>query len=158
MPSSSIDCAITPRATPDHDRSMRGCRSGRRALLRCTRSAHTTVHPIVSGTSLHIVCGSRPFVDVARRSFRCLYTGMTKPSTITNNPTAQETARPLLVDVAQAATILAISRSSMYQLIWTEQLIPIRIGRSVRFSITQLEQFVVDRTCDCADATSRAQR
>lgn len=83
---------------------------------------------------------------------------MTKPATITNNPTAQETARPLLVDVAQAATILAISRSSMYQLIWTEQLIPIRIGRSVRFSITQLEQFVVDRTCDCADATSRAQR
>jgi len=102
----------------------------------------------VSGASLHIVCGSRPFVDVARRSFRCLYTGMTKPSTITNNPTAQETARPLLVDIAQAATILAINRSSTYQLIWTEQLIPIHIGRSVRSSVTQLEQFVVDRTCD----------
>jgi len=72
-------------------------------------------------------------------------------------PTAQETARPLLVDVAQAATSLTISRSSMYQLIWTE-LIPIRIGRSVRFSITQLEQFGVDCFCDCADATSRAQR
>lgn len=41
--------------------------------------------------------------------------------------------------------ILAISRSSIHQLIWSEQLIPIRIGRSVRFSVEQLEQFVIDR-------------
>jgi len=33
----------------------------------------------------------------------------------------------------------------VYQLIWNEQLIPVRIGRSVRFSIDQLEQFVADR-------------
>jgi len=53
--------------------------------------------------------------------------------------------RPLLVDVAQAAAILAISRSSIYQLIWNDQLTPVRLGRSVRFSIEQLEQFVADR-------------
>ncbi|WP_395155761.1 hypothetical protein [Ilumatobacter sp.] len=38
-----------------------------------------------------------------------------------------------------------MSRSSIYQLIWTEQLVPIRIGRSVRFSVLQIEQFVADR-------------
>ena len=61
------------------------------------------------------------------------------------NDTALDLHRPLLVDVPQAAAILAISRSSIYQLIWSEQLTPIRIGRSVRFPIEQLEQFVIDR-------------
>lgn len=56
------------------------------------------------------------------------------------------TPRPLLVNVAQAAQILCVSRSSIYQLIWTDQLIPIRIGRSVRFSLEQLERFVSERT------------
>jgi predicted DNA-binding transcriptional regulator AlpA len=71
---------------------------------------------------------------------------MTTPSAITNNLTRHDLARPLLVDVAQAEAILAISRSSVYQLIWNEQLIPVRIGRNVRFSIEHLEQAVADRT------------
>jgi len=70
---------------------------------------------------------------------------MTTPTTITNNHPQHDPARPLLVDVAKAATILAISRSSVYQLIWSDQLVPVRIGRSVRFSVAQLEQFVADR-------------
>ena len=52
----------------------------------------------------------------------------------------------LLVNVAQAAEILCLGRSSIYQLIWTDQLVPIRIGRSVRFSLDQLQQFVDERT------------
>jgi excisionase family DNA binding protein len=56
--------------------------------------------------------------------------------------------RALLVTVAQAAEILSLSRSSIYQLIWTDQLTPIRIGRSVRFSIDQIEQFVEDRSAE----------
>jgi len=48
--------------------------------------------------------------------------------------------------MVQAAEILSLSRSSLCQLIWSEQLVPIRIGRSVRFSVDQLEQFVADRT------------
>jgi len=36
----------------------------------------------------------------------------------------------------------------VYQLIWNEQLTPVRIGRSVRFSIAQLEQFVADRIAE----------
>ena len=71
---------------------------------------------------------------------------MTTPPTTANDRNTDEAVRPLLVDIAQAATILAISRSSIYQLIWTEQLTPVRIGRSVRFSIAQLEQFVGDRS------------
>ena len=56
--------------------------------------------------------------------------------------------RPLLVNVAQAAQILCVSRSSIYQLIWTDQLAPIRIGRSVRFSVEQLKRFVDERSRD----------
>ncbi len=73
---------------------------------------------------------------------------MTTTSAITDNTTRHHPTRPLLVDVAQAAAILAISRSSIYQLVWNEQLTPIRIGRSVRFSIEHLEQFVADRIAD----------
>jgi predicted DNA-binding transcriptional regulator AlpA len=35
----------------------------------------------------------------------------------------------------KAAEILSLSRSSIYQLIWSDQLTPIRIGRSARFSV-----------------------
>ena len=56
--------------------------------------------------------------------------------------------RVLLVNMVQAAEILSLSRSSLYQLIWCEQLVPIRIGRSVRFSVDQLERFVADRTVE----------
>jgi excisionase family DNA binding protein len=72
------------------------------------------------------------------------FTCMTAISRPTNEP-ARDPHRPLLVDVSEAAAILAISRSSIYQLIWSEQLMPVRIGRSVRFSLEQLEQFVTDR-------------
>ncbi|MEO6126490.1 MAG: helix-turn-helix domain-containing protein [Ilumatobacteraceae bacterium] len=53
--------------------------------------------------------------------------------------------------------MLAISRSSVYQLIWNEQLTPVRIGRSVRFSIAQLEQFLTDRISDGRATDSRPQ-
>ncbi|WP_395152170.1 helix-turn-helix domain-containing protein [Ilumatobacter sp.] len=69
-------------------------------------------------------------------------TAPTNPSEPTQTATSE---RPLLITVAQAADALALSRSSIYQLIWTEQLVPIRIGPSVRFSVLQIEQFVADR-------------
>jgi excisionase family DNA binding protein len=56
--------------------------------------------------------------------------------------------RPLLVDVMHAAEILSLSRSTIYQLIWTDQLTPTRIGRSIRFPVKQLEQFVADRIAE----------
>ncbi len=49
------------------------------------------------------------------------------------------------MSVMEAAEILSVGRSSIYQLIWAEQLTPIHIGRSVRISIDQLEDFVAER-------------
>ena len=41
--------------------------------------------------------------------------------------------------------MLSISRSSIYLLIESGQLISIHIGRSVRLPVDQLEQFIADR-------------
>lgn len=61
---------------------------------------------------------------------------------------------PLLVTAPQAARILSIGRTALYQLIWDGQLTPIHIGRSVRFSVDELEAFVQNRL---SNANVRAQ-
>lgn len=58
------------------------------------------------------------------------------------------TPKPLLITVAQAAEILTIGRSTIYQLIWNAELVPIRIGRSVRFTVDQLEEYVNRRRAE----------
>ena len=58
-------------------------------------------------------------------------------------PQAEATPRPpLLVTIPQAAEPLPVSRSTVYQLIWDDELAPIRIGRSVRLTIDDLEDYV----------------
>lgn len=52
--------------------------------------------------------------------------------------------RPLLVDAKQAARLLGIGRTTLYELIHSETLVPLRIGRCVRFSVASLEQFVAE--------------
>lgn len=54
--------------------------------------------------------------------------------------------RPLLVNVTEAARMLAIGRTAVYRLVWNGELTPIHIGKSVRFSVAQLEAFV--RECE----------
>ncbi|MEO6651393.1 MAG: helix-turn-helix domain-containing protein [Ilumatobacteraceae bacterium] len=49
---------------------------------------------------------------------------------------------PLLVTIPQAAELLAVGRSTVYQLIWDHELEPIRIGRCVRLTIDDLEDYV----------------
>ena len=49
---------------------------------------------------------------------------------------------PLLVTVNQAAALLSVSRTTIYELMWRKELDPVRIGRSVRLSLSQLEEFV----------------
>lgn len=44
----------------------------------------------------------------------------------------------------EAAEMLCVCRTSIYELIWKEELIAVRIGRSVRLAVEQLEQFVSD--------------
>lgn len=109
-------------------------------------TSRTTLHTIVSGRTIVIVFGARRFVDVPRcRGARLYRGGITTTSSITQHETTSR-QRPLLITVTQAAEMLSLSRSSIYQLIWTEQLVPIRIARSVRFSVEQLEHFVADRS------------
>ena len=67
------------------------------------------------------------------------------PATETNH---DEATRPLLISIAQAAAMLAVSRSSIYQLVWNEQLTPIRIGRSVRFPIEHIEEFIARQVAE----------
>jgi excisionase family DNA binding protein len=45
----------------------------------------------------------------------------------------------------QAAPVLSIGRTALYQLIWDGELTPTHIGRSIRFSLDRLEKFVLNR-------------
>jgi excisionase family DNA binding protein len=51
---------------------------------------------------------------------------------------------PLLLSVEDAASVLAVGRTSIYQLIWSGELRPVRIRRSVRFTMAELERFVTE--------------
>jgi len=105
-------------------------------------SSHTTLRTIV----FHV----RACVDVPLRHDRRLYIDMTTTVPNTTSAPKDRTGRTplLLVSIAQAAEMLSLSRSSIYQLIWNDELTPIRIGRSVRFSVEHLEAFVADRLAE----------
>lgn len=51
-------------------------------------------------------------------------------------------ARPLLVSAHQAAQLLGIGRTTLYELIKLGLVTPVHIGRCVRFSVTELEHYV----------------
>ena len=53
-----------------------------------------------------------------------------------------ETVRTLLVTIPEAAAVLSVGRTTVYELIGSGQLTPIHIGRSVRLTVGQLEEFV----------------
>ncbi|MGK2886925.1 MAG: helix-turn-helix domain-containing protein [Rhodococcus sp. (in: high G+C Gram-positive bacteria)] len=72
---------------------------------------------------------------------------MTTHTALRPEPTDSKT-RPLLVSIKQASAMLSISRSVIYQLMDAGHLTPIRIGRSVRLPVEQLERFVADRLAD----------
>lgn len=68
----------------------------------------------------------------------------------TSSPAGSRTSHelvPLLLTVPDAAKMLAIGKTALYQLIWSGELTPVRIGRSVRFTPAELERFVADRAC-----------
>jgi excisionase family DNA binding protein len=62
--------------------------------------------------------------------------------------------RPLLVTIAQAGEILCVSRTTLYELIWSGQLRSIHIGRSMRVSVEDLEDFVDARMRISDDSTA----
>lgn len=68
-------------------------------------------------------------------------------------PLATAELPPLLFTVPQAARMLAISRSALYDLVWNGELTPIHIGRSTRFTPDELERYIASRV-----AASRSER
>jgi excisionase family DNA binding protein len=53
-----------------------------------------------------------------------------------------ESIRPLLVSAADAARVLGIGRTTVYQLVKDGYLTPIHLRRCVRFSMYEIEQYV----------------
>jgi excisionase family DNA binding protein len=51
----------------------------------------------------------------------------------------------LLLDVQETCSALRISRTALYDLTRAGSLTPIKIGRSVRFPLAELERFVRER-------------
>lgn len=51
--------------------------------------------------------------------------------------------RRLLLTNDEAASILNISRTTLYHLVWSGRLTPVHIGRAVRFTHEELRAFVV---------------
>lgn len=49
---------------------------------------------------------------------------------------------PLLVTAAEAGRMLAIGRTTVYQLVWSGEITPVHIGRSVRFPVAELHEFI----------------
>jgi excisionase family DNA binding protein len=56
-----------------------------------------------------------------------------------------EVVGPMLLTIPQAARVLAIGRTSVYELIGSGSLEVVRIGRSVRVPVEALESFVTDK-------------
>ncbi len=52
--------------------------------------------------------------------------------------------------------MLAIGRSALCELIWQGEITPIRIGRSVRFTLTELERFVTARAEQAQEIASES--
>jgi len=51
----------------------------------------------------------------------------------------------LLVTVKEAASMLSIGSTSLYELMWSGALRPVHIGRSVRFAVRELQDLVEAR-------------
>ena len=50
--------------------------------------------------------------------------------------------RPLLVSAADAARVLGIGRTTVYELVKDGHLTPVHLRRCVRFSMYEIEQYV----------------
>jgi excisionase family DNA binding protein len=61
----------------------------------------------------------------------------------TDKPTSRgDPPQPLLVSATDAARVLAIGRTTIYELVKAGHLTPIHIRSCVRFSMHEIEQFV----------------
>lgn len=59
-------------------------------------------------------------------------------------PDGLAAAGTLLVRAEDAAALLSVGRSTLYELVWSGRLRPVHIGRCVRFVRAELEEFVAE--------------
>ena len=52
------------------------------------------------------------------------------------------TRRPELLNVHEAARFLAVSPSTLYGWVWQRKIPLVKVGRAVRFDMTDLERFI----------------
>ncbi len=57
-------------------------------------------------------------------------------------PIVSKSPRPLLLSSADAAVVLGIGRTTLYEIVKSGALTPIHLRRCVRFSAFEIEQFV----------------
>ena len=50
----------------------------------------------------------------------------------------------ILLTIEEAAKLLRIGRTTMYELMWARKIEPVRIGRRIRFTRASLERFVAE--------------
>jgi len=60
-------------------------------------------------------------------------------------PPSDRGVQPLLVTVRDAAQMLCVGRSTLYEMMWSGDVTAIHIGRSVRLAVSELEEFVASR-------------
>jgi len=67
--------------------------------------------------------------------------GTRRDDEVAQEPTGEQ-LRPLLVTSADAARVLAIGRTTLYELVKSGELTPIHLRRCVRFSMHEIECLV----------------
>ena len=75
-----------------------------------------------------------------------------------DHPVTAAELRPLLVNPVQAAAMLGVGRTAIYYLARDGHLTPVRIGRSTRYAVADLEAYVNARTAPSARATTDLNR
>jgi excisionase family DNA binding protein len=82
-----------------------------------------------------------PITDAARNR-RAIPDAPTMTTQAASDTADGATARPLLVTVAQAAALLSVSRTTLYELLACGAIESISIGRSRRVPVDALHDFV----------------
>ena len=65
---------------------------------------------------------------------------------VVDQESSNDDPRPLLVSATDAARVLAIGRTTLYEIVKSGDLTPIHIRRCVRFSMYEIRQYVESLT------------
>jgi len=58
---------------------------------------------------------------------------------------ADNSSRTELVNIAEAARVLSVSVSTLYGWVWQRKIAFVKVGRAVRFEMSDLQEFIQQR-------------